>query len=62
VAEGISSKIMAIERRVGGYRNRQNFIFAIFFYCILFNCGGLDLYPRGTPTDPLSIGILQYSD
>jgi len=41
VAEGINSKIMAIKRRVGGYRNRQNFKTAIFFYC-----GGLDLYPR----------------
>ncbi len=41
VAEGINSKIMAIKRRVGGYRNRQNFKTAIYFYC-----GGLDLYPR----------------
>lgn len=41
VAEGINSKIMAIKRRVGGYRNRENFKTAIFFYC-----GGLDLYPR----------------
>lgn len=41
VAEGINSKIMAIKRRVGGYRNRDNFKTAIFFYC-----GGLDLYPR----------------
>ena len=32
---------MAIKRRVGGYRNRENFKTAIFFYC-----GGLDLYPR----------------
>lgn len=41
VAEGLNSKIMAIKRRVGGYRNRENFKLAIFFYC-----GGLDLYPR----------------
>ena len=41
VAEGINSKIMAIKRRVGGYRNRENFKTAIFFYC-----GGLNLYPR----------------
>jgi transposase len=41
VAEGINSKIMSIKRRVGGYRNRENFKTAIFFYC-----GGLDLYPR----------------
>jgi transposase len=41
VAEGMNSKIMSIKRRVGGYRNRENFKIAIFFYC-----GGLDLYPR----------------
>jgi transposase len=41
VAEGINSKLMAIKRRVGGYRNRQNFKKAIYFYC-----GGLDLHPR----------------
>lgn len=41
VAEGINSKIMAIKRRVGGYRNRENFKTAIFFYC-----GGLQLYPQ----------------
>lgn len=41
VAEGMNSKIMSIKRRVGGYRNRENFKTAIFFYC-----GGLDLYPR----------------
>ncbi|MEW4454587.1 ISL3 family transposase [Bremerella sp. JC817] len=40
VAEGINSKIMAIKRRVGGYRNRENFKTAIFFHC-----GGLNLYP-----------------
>ena len=32
VAEGINSKIMAIKRRVGGYRNKQNFKIAVFFY------------------------------
>jgi len=41
VAEGINSKIMSIKRRVGGYRNRENFKTAVYFYC-----GGLDLYPR----------------
>jgi len=41
VAEGLNSKIMAIKRRVGGYRNRENFKTAIYFYC-----GGLDLYPH----------------
>ena len=41
VAEGMNSKIMSIKRRVGGYRNRENFKTAIYFHC-----GGLDLYPR----------------
>lgn len=41
VAEGINSKIQAIKRRVGGYRNKNNFKKAVFFYC-----GGLDLHPH----------------
>jgi len=41
MSEGFNSKIMSIKRRTGGYRNRENFKNAIFFYC-----GGLDLYPR----------------
>ena len=41
VAEDMNSKIMSIKRRVGGFRNRQNFKTAIFFYC-----GGLSLYPQ----------------
>ena len=41
VAEGINSKIMAIKRRVGGFRDVENYKTAIFFYC-----GGLDLHPR----------------
>ena len=41
VAEGINSKIMSIKRRVGGYRNPENFKTAIYFYC-----GGIDLYPQ----------------
>ena len=41
VAEGMNSKIMSIKRRVGGFRNIENFKTAIFFYC-----GGLELYPR----------------
>ena len=32
LAEGMNSKIMSIKRRVGGFRNRQNFKTAIFFY------------------------------
>jgi transposase len=41
VAEGMNSKIMSIKRRVGGFRNVENFKTAVFFYC-----GGLQLYPR----------------
>jgi transposase len=41
VAEGMNSKIMFIKRRVGGYRNPDNFKTAIFFHC-----GGLELYPQ----------------
>lgn len=41
VAEGINSKIQAVKRRVGGYRNKENYKTAIFFYC-----GGLDLHPH----------------
>ena len=52
VAEVINSKIMAIKRRVGGYRNPENFKTAIYFYC-----GGLDLYPQSTQMD-LKNGII----
>ena len=41
VAEGLNSKIMAIKRMAGGYRNKENFKTAIYFFC-----SGLDLYPR----------------
>jgi transposase len=41
VAEGINSKITAIKTRACGYRNREHFKTAIYFFC-----GGLDLYPR----------------
>lgn len=41
VAEGLNSKIMAIKRRACGYRNKENFKMAIYFFC-----GGLDLCPR----------------
>ena len=40
-AEGLNSKIMAIKRRACGYRNREHFKTAIYFFC-----GGLDLYPK----------------
>jgi transposase len=38
VADGSDSKIMSIKRRVGGYRNIENFKTTVLFYC-----GGLDL-------------------
>jgi transposase len=38
VAEGINSNIMAIKRRVGGFRNRKKSKTAIYSYC-----GGLNL-------------------
>jgi transposase len=41
VAEGLNSKIMTIKRKACGYRNKENFKRAIYFFC-----GGLDLYPR----------------
>jgi transposase len=40
VAEGLSSKIMAIKRRAGGFRNIENFKTVIYFYC-----DDLRLYP-----------------
>uniref|UniRef100_UPI00262AC928 transposase n=1 Tax=Solidesulfovibrio sp. TaxID=2910990 RepID=UPI00262AC928 len=40
-AEGLNSKIMAIKRRACGYRNREHFKTAIYFFC-----GGLDFYPK----------------
>lgn len=40
-AEGLNSKIMAVKRRAGGYRNPDHFKTAIYFFC-----GGLDLHPR----------------
>jgi transposase len=41
VAEGMNRKIMSIKRRVGGFRNRENFKTVFFFYC-----GGLSLDPQ----------------
>lgn len=41
VAEGLNSKIMTIKRKACGYRNKENFKNAIYFFC-----GGLDLHPR----------------
>lgn len=41
VAEGLNSKIMTIKRKACGYRNKENFKTAIYFFC-----GGLDLDPR----------------
>jgi transposase len=43
VAEGLNSKIMAIKRKACGYRNREHFKTAIYFFC-----GGLGLYPASS--------------
>lgn len=40
VAAGPNSKIMAIKRKACGYRNRDHFKTAIYFFC-----GDLDFYP-----------------
>ena len=40
VAEGINRKIMTIKRQARGFRNKDNFKNAIYFYC-----GDLNLYP-----------------
>ena len=41
VAEGINSQIQSVKRRGGGYRNKESYKTAIFFYC-----SGLDLHPH----------------
>ncbi len=41
VAERLNSKIMSIKRRACGYRNKEHFKTAIYFFY-----GGLSLYPR----------------
>ena len=40
VAEGLNSKIATIQKRAGGFRNRDHFKIAVYFHC-----GGLNLYP-----------------
>ena len=42
-SEGINSKIQMVKLMACGYRNREHYKIAI-----LFHCGGLDLYPRGS--------------
>jgi transposase len=42
-SEGINSKIQTVKLMACGYRNREHYKIAI-----LFHCGGLDLYPRGS--------------
>ncbi len=41
-AEGINSKIQSLKTRACGYRSRERYKTAIYFYL-----GGLDLYPNG---------------
>ncbi len=45
VAEGLNSKIMSIKRRACGYRDKEHFKTAIYFFC-----GGLNLYPALSKT------------
>lgn len=40
VAEGLNSKVMSVKRKACGYRNKEHFKIAIYFFC-----GGLKLYP-----------------
>jgi transposase len=44
-SEGINSKIQTLKLMACGYRNREHYKTAI-----LFQCGGLDLYPRASET------------
>lgn len=45
--EGLNSKIQMIKQMACGFRNREHYRMAIYFHC-----GGLDLYPRQSPTSP----------
>ena len=40
VAEGLNTKVEAIERMAYGFRNKEHFRIAVLFRCV-----GLDLYP-----------------
>ncbi len=42
-SESINAKIQWVKYTARGFRNKQNFIHAIYFHC-----GGLDLAPRST--------------
>jgi transposase len=43
--ESINGQIEKVKRMASGFRNRDHFHTAIYFHC-----GGLDLYPRRSPT------------
>jgi hypothetical protein len=42
-SESINAKIQWVKYTARGFRNRQNFVHAIYFHC-----GGLDLAPQST--------------
>ena len=42
-SESINAKIQWVKYTARGFRNKQNFIHAIYFHC-----GGLDLAPQAT--------------
>ena len=42
-SESINAKIQWVKYTARGFRNRQNFVHAIYFHC-----GGLDLLPKAT--------------
>jgi len=41
LSEALNAQVEKIKRMACGYRNREHYRTAIYFYC-----GGLDLYPR----------------
>ncbi|QEG42488.1 hypothetical protein UC8_45270 [Roseimaritima ulvae] len=57
VAEGINSKTIPAKRRVGGYRTRENFTSAFYFYL-----GGLDLYSRSPPKPLQALNRIRVSN
>jgi len=47
-SESINAKIRWVKYTARGFRDKQNFIHAIYFYFFYFQCGGLDLAPLST--------------
>ncbi|HID07326.1 MAG TPA: hypothetical protein EYP10_09285, partial [Armatimonadetes bacterium] len=46
-SESLNSRIQWVKYTARGFRNKQNFIHAIYFHC-----GGLDLAPEATNPNP----------